>query len=72
MNSALQALSNTPPLTNYFLDCGAGVRLASEGRKPGLSRAYLRLIREMWHRKTGGYVVPSCILYGIRNVSDVS
>lgn len=71
MNSALQALSNTPPLTNYFLDCGAGVRLASEGRKPGLSRSYQRLIREMWHRKTRGYVVPSGILYGIRNVHSM-
>ena len=71
MNSALQALSNTPPLTQFFLDCG-GTLISinrSGDKKPGLSRSYYRLVQEMWHRKRPGYVVPSCILYGIRNVS---
>jgi len=66
MNSALQALSNTPPLTRYFLECGP--ILVKNERKPNLARSYLRLMQEMWHPKRLGYVTPSNILYGIRNV----
>ncbi|XP_028163916.1 ubiquitin carboxyl-terminal hydrolase 20 isoform X2 [Ostrinia furnacalis] len=68
MNAALQALSNTAPLTSYFLECAAAVSVLAADKKPGLSRAYQKLIKEMWSRKTRGYVVPNGILYGIRNV----
>ncbi|XP_072948402.1 ubiquitin carboxyl-terminal hydrolase 20 isoform X2 [Epargyreus clarus] len=68
MNAALQALSNTQPLTSYFLECAAAVAVLAGDKKPGLSRAYQKLIQEMWSRKTRGYVVPNGILYGIRNV----
>ncbi|XP_053617981.1 ubiquitin carboxyl-terminal hydrolase 20 [Plodia interpunctella] len=68
MNAALQALSNTAPLTSYFLECGAAVAILAADKKPGLSRAYQKLIKEMWSRKTRGYVVPNGILYGIRSV----
>ncbi|GAB0087832.1 Ubiquitin carboxyl-terminal hydrolase [Sergentomyia squamirostris] len=77
MNAALQALSNTPPLTGYFLDCGTiaeyvseQVATAQQTRKPGLAKSYHRLIREIWCRNhlSSGYVVPSGILHGIRSV----
>ncbi|XP_060807101.1 ubiquitin carboxyl-terminal hydrolase 20 [Amyelois transitella] len=68
MNAALQALSNTAPLTSYFLECGAAIAILAGDKKPGLSRAYQKLIKEMWSRKTRGYVVPNGILYGIRSV----
>ncbi|KAF5274396.1 hypothetical protein FQA39_LY07276 [Lamprigera yunnana] len=68
MNAALQALSNTLPLTNFFLECSTSVVLLSEGRKPGLSRTYQSLIKDIWIKKRYGYVTPSGILYGIRNV----
>ncbi|KAL0861562.1 hypothetical protein ABMA27_009068 [Loxostege sticticalis] len=68
MNAALQALSNTAPLTSYFLECAAAVAVLAADKKPGISRAYQKLIKEMWSRKTRGYVVPNGILYGIRNV----
>ncbi|XP_049879837.1 ubiquitin carboxyl-terminal hydrolase 20 [Pectinophora gossypiella] len=68
MNAALQALSNTAPLTSYFLECGAAVAVLAADKKPGLSRAYQKLIKDMWSTKTRGYVVPNGILYGIRNV----
>ncbi|CAK1543435.1 unnamed protein product [Leptosia nina] len=68
MNAALQALSNTQPLTSYFLECAAAISVLAADKKPGLSRAYQKLIKEMWSRKTRGYVVPNGILYGIRNV----
>lgn len=71
MNSALQALSNTPPLTGYFLDCGdiieANYKIAppnSSQRKTGLARSYHRLVKDMWLRhkrkdsKFGIYSIP--------------
>uniref|UniRef100_A0A1B0C8T8 ubiquitinyl hydrolase 1 n=1 Tax=Lutzomyia longipalpis TaxID=7200 RepID=A0A1B0C8T8_LUTLO len=78
MNAALQALSNTPPLTGYFLDCGAIADYVSEQstsqqpRKPGLAKSYHRLIREIWCRNnmSSGYVVPSGILQGIRSLHE--
>ncbi|CAH2986564.1 unnamed protein product [Chilo suppressalis] len=68
MNAALQALSNTAPLTSYFLECAAAVYVLAADKKPAISRAYQKLIKEIWSRKTRGYVVPNGILYGIRNV----
>ncbi|XP_057667696.1 ubiquitin carboxyl-terminal hydrolase 20 isoform X2 [Diorhabda carinulata] len=69
MNAALQALSNTKPLTKFFLECSYMVHLLSDGKKPGLSRTYQALMRDIWIKNiTQGYVSPSGILYGIRNV----
>ena len=68
MNSALQALSNVAPLTQYFLDCGHMVNYIVGDRKPGLSLSYLNLVKEMWDRRTRGHVVPHAILTGIRTV----
>ncbi|XP_055612240.1 ubiquitin carboxyl-terminal hydrolase 20-like [Uranotaenia lowii] len=71
MNAALQALSNSPPLTGYFLDCGSILETDLLGNqatsKPGLAKNYHKLIKEMWCRNRR-YVVPSNILYGIRIV----
>ncbi|XP_063542442.1 ubiquitin carboxyl-terminal hydrolase 20 [Cydia strobilella] len=68
MNAALQALSNTAPFTSYFLECAAAVTVLAGDKKPGLARAYQKLVKEMWSRKTRGYLVPNGIIYGIRNV----
>lgn len=76
MNSALQALSNSPPLTRYFLDCGNIVEAVCNlpnnvnRTKPGLAKSYHRLIKDMWcnKRRHNGYIVPNGILQGIRVV----
>lgn len=68
MNSAIQALSNCPQLTNFFLECGSFVR--SE-KKPGLAKSYMRLVKEMWHKRRPSYVVPSGIAYGIKMLFPV-
>lgn len=68
MNAALQALSNVLPLTQFFLDCSHMVAYIARDRKPGLSLAYMNLVKDMWNRKTRGYVVPHGILSGIRTV----
>lgn len=71
MNAAIQALSNSPPLTGFFLDCGSILETDLLGNqtvsKPGLAKHYHKLIKEMWC-KNRRYIVPSGILYGIRIV----
>lgn len=59
MNSAIQALSNTQPLTSYFLECATATHIASENKKPGLSRTYQQLMKQIWNKKNRGYVIPS-------------
>lgn len=65
MNAALQALSNTPPLTGYFLECGdiieANYEMAaptSSQRKTGLAKSYYRLVKDMWlgRKRKNGYI----------------
>ncbi len=65
MNAALQALSNCPPLTRFFLDCPGFVRTE---RKPMLSRSYHRLMQDMWHRKRYRVCLKACshrVLMGV-------
>lgn len=62
MNAGLQALSNCPQLTGFMLDCGPYVR------KPGLAKAFLRLINEMWSNRRPSYVVPAGISQGIKKI----
>ncbi|XP_076320954.1 ubiquitin carboxyl-terminal hydrolase 20-like isoform X2 [Tachypleus tridentatus] len=63
MNSAIQALSNCPQLTNFFLDCTSFVR---SDKKPNLAKSYMKLVKEMWHKKRPSYIVPSSVAYGIK------
>ncbi|KAL3870503.1 hypothetical protein ACJMK2_038558, partial [Sinanodonta woodiana] len=65
MNAALQALSNCPPLTRFFLDCGGFVNTE---KNPMLSRSYKKLISEMWHKKRPSYLVPSNVVNGVKVV----
>lgn len=56
MNSALQALSNSPPLTGYFLDCGSILETfephTPQQRRSELAKNYHRLIKNMWCRNS--------------------
>lgn len=68
MNSALQALSNSQPLTGYFLECGNIVQTNVTRSKIGLAKSYLRLIKELWLNKSRGYIVPDEIIRGISTI----
>ncbi|XP_054986459.1 ubiquitin carboxyl-terminal hydrolase 20 [Sorex araneus] len=68
MNAALQALSNCPPLTQFFLECGGLVRT---DKKPALCRSYQKLVAEVWHRKRPSYVVPTSLSHGIKLVNPM-
>lgn len=68
MNSALQALSNSPPLTGYFLECGSVVQRNVSRSKIGLAKSYHRLIKDMWLNKRRGYIVPDEIIRGISTI----
>ncbi|XP_037121519.1 ubiquitin carboxyl-terminal hydrolase 20 [Syngnathus acus] len=63
MNAALQALSNCPPLTQYFLDCAGLVR---SDKKPALCKCYQKLISELWHKNRPSYVIPTSLSHGIK------
>ncbi|XP_048773009.1 ubiquitin carboxyl-terminal hydrolase 20-like isoform X2 [Ostrea edulis] len=65
LNAATQSLSNCPPLSRFFLDCSAYVR---PEKSPMLSKAYMKLINEIWHRKRPSYVIPSGVVSGIKVV----
>ena len=68
MNSALQALSNSPPLTGFFLECGSVVQSNPTRSKIGLAKSYNRLIKELWLNKRRGYIVPDEIIRGISTI----
>ncbi|KAE8609494.1 hypothetical protein XENTR_v10011821 [Xenopus tropicalis] len=66
MNAALQALSNCPPLTHYFLDCGG---LARTDKKPALCKSYQKLMSDIWHKNRPGFVIPTNLFQGIKSVN---
>ncbi|GCC37885.1 hypothetical protein chiPu_0016393 [Chiloscyllium punctatum] len=68
MNAALQALSNCPPLTLFFLECGG---LAQTVKKPALSKSYQKLMAEIWHKNRPSYVVPTSLFQGIKTVNPM-
>ncbi|KAK1155463.1 ubiquitin carboxyl-terminal hydrolase 20-like isoform X1 [Acipenser oxyrinchus oxyrinchus] len=68
MNAALQALSNCPPLTQFFLECGGLVRT---DKKPALCKSYQKLISELWHKKRPSYVVPTSLSHGMKLVNPM-
>ncbi|KAM6184064.1 ubiquitin carboxyl-terminal hydrolase 20 isoform 3-T3 [Erethizon dorsatum] len=68
MNAALQALSNCPPLTQFFLECGGLVRT---DKKPALCKSYQKLVSEVWHKKRPSYVIPTSLSHGIKLVNPM-
>lgn len=66
MNAALQSLSNCPPLTQHFLECGS---FAKETKNSSVSRNYSLLINELWSRKRPKYFVPSQLLRSVRSIN---
>ncbi|XP_071232831.1 ubiquitin carboxyl-terminal hydrolase 33-like isoform X2 [Salvelinus alpinus] len=68
MNAALQALSNCPPLTQFFVECGGLVRT---DKKPALSKSYQKLVSDLWHKNRPSYVVPTGLFQGIKAVNPM-
>ncbi|XP_054243396.1 ubiquitin carboxyl-terminal hydrolase 4 isoform X2 [Indicator indicator] len=60
MNSALQCLSNTPPLTDYFLEDKYEAEINQNnplGMRGEIAEAYAELIKQMWSGRQS-YVAP--------------
>ncbi|KAH8337880.1 hypothetical protein KR067_008083 [Drosophila pandora] len=75
MNSALQALSNLPPMTHFFINCSELVEYIADQSarrcKPaGLAKSYRRLMQDIWQdiEDRKDFIAPRGILYGIRSV----
>ena len=58
MNAAIQALSNCQPLRRFFIDCPGFFSCA---RDANLSKIYMKLVNEMWHRKRATYLTPASL-----------
>ncbi|XP_037947694.1 ubiquitin carboxyl-terminal hydrolase 20 isoform X2 [Teleopsis dalmanni] len=76
MNSALQALSNVQPMTNYFLSCselGEGsIELDPSRNKVGLAKSYQKLMQDIWRKRDEkDFITPRDILRGIRSVQPM-
>ncbi|OQR76953.1 ubiquitin carboxyl-terminal hydrolase 20-like [Tropilaelaps mercedesae] len=74
MNAALQALSNCPQLTRYFLNAPISpqvVRADGRTQNANLAVSYSKMIRQMWHERRPPYAVPSGVAYGIKSVCPV-
>ncbi|KAK2860906.1 hypothetical protein Q7C36_005072 [Tachysurus vachellii] len=68
MNAALQALSNCPPLTQFFTECDGLVRT---DKKPALCKSYQKLVTDLWHKTRPSYVVPTNLFQGIKAVNPM-
>ncbi|XP_068197166.1 ubiquitin carboxyl-terminal hydrolase 33 isoform X2 [Antennarius striatus] len=68
MNAALQALSNCPPLTQFFLECGSMVRT---DKKPALCKSYQKLVSDLWHKNRSSYLVPTNLFQGIKAINPM-
>uniref|UniRef100_A0A8B9H9D6 Ubiquitin carboxyl-terminal hydrolase n=1 Tax=Astyanax mexicanus TaxID=7994 RepID=A0A8B9H9D6_ASTMX len=68
MNAALQALSNCPPLTQFFLECNG---LVQTDKKPALCKSYEKLITDLWHKNRPSFVVPTNLFQGIKAVNPM-
>ncbi|XP_061695015.1 ubiquitin carboxyl-terminal hydrolase 33 [Syngnathoides biaculeatus] len=68
MNAALQALSNCPPLTQFFIECGGLVRT---DKKPALCKSYQKLVCDLWHKNRPSYVVPTNLFQGIKAINPM-
>ncbi|XP_063424439.1 ubiquitin carboxyl-terminal hydrolase 20-like [Mytilus trossulus] len=65
LNAAVQALSNCPPLTRFFLDCQGFIK---PEKSPMLSKQYLKLVTELWSKRRPSYTIPSGVVNGIKIV----
>uniref|UniRef100_A0A803SXX1 Ubiquitin carboxyl-terminal hydrolase n=1 Tax=Anolis carolinensis TaxID=28377 RepID=A0A803SXX1_ANOCA len=71
MNSALQCLSNTPPLTEYFLEDEYEAEINQEnplGMRGEIAEAYAELIKQMW---SGRYTHVAPRIFKVSRASDI-
>ncbi|RXG69105.1 Ubiquitin carboxyl-terminal hydrolase 20 [Armadillidium vulgare] len=66
MNAAIQALSNSVPLCQFFKDCPSF--LNCERKQQGIVRPFHKLLFEMWHQKRPAFVAPSLLYHSFRNL----
>ncbi|QQP35224.1 Ubiquitinyl hydrolase 1 [Caligus rogercresseyi] len=67
MNAALQCLSNTPSLSDYFMTCFYPLSGPGMGGGKPLAKAYGSLLLDMWTKKRrNNYAVPSGVVRAIK------
>ncbi|XP_071802261.1 ubiquitin carboxyl-terminal hydrolase 20-like [Asterias amurensis] len=65
ISAGIQALSNCPAFTHFFLECDSYVKTE---KKPYLAKSYQKLMEEIWGRRRPSYLTPSSLINSIRSV----
>ncbi|XP_033119161.1 ubiquitin carboxyl-terminal hydrolase 20-like [Anneissia japonica] len=65
LNAAVQALSNCPPFTHFFLECGGYVKTE---KKPYIAKSYQKLMEDVWGRRRPSHITPLSLVNGIKQV----
>ncbi|XP_046437438.1 ubiquitin carboxyl-terminal hydrolase 20-like [Daphnia pulex] len=68
LNAALQALSNVPPMTQYFLECMPSTDKDKEVKRTSLAKAYRTLIQNVWSEHPPSSIAPTSVLYAVKLV----
>ncbi|XP_038063636.1 ubiquitin carboxyl-terminal hydrolase 20-like [Patiria miniata] len=63
ISAGIQALSNCPAFTHFFLECGSFVKTE---KKPYLAKSYQKLMEEIWGKRRPSYLTPSSLINSIR------
>ncbi|XP_066919870.1 ubiquitin carboxyl-terminal hydrolase 20-like [Clytia hemisphaerica] len=66
MNSALQSLSNCPPLAQYFMKSDEFLDFSKTDGKPLVSKCFKELLVQMWNKKRPKCITPNILLRAIR------
>uniref|UniRef100_A0A4W5LSW1 Uncharacterized protein n=1 Tax=Hucho hucho TaxID=62062 RepID=A0A4W5LSW1_9TELE len=64
----LRPTTHSPPLTQFFVECGGLVRT---DKKPALSKSYQKLVSDLWHKNRPSYVIPTNLFQGIKAVNPM-
>ncbi|KAG1695552.1 Ubiquitin carboxyl-terminal hydrolase 20 [Nymphon striatum] len=59
INAAIQALSNCPPLTQFFLDCGLPIR---NSNREFISKSFQKLMHNIWHKRRPSFLTPDTLV----------
>ncbi|XP_022106308.1 ubiquitin carboxyl-terminal hydrolase 20-like [Acanthaster planci] len=65
ISAGIQALSNCPAFTHFFLECSSFVKTE---KRPYLAKSYQKLVEEIWGKRRPSYLTPSSLINSIRSV----
>ncbi|PIK44928.1 putative ubiquitin carboxyl-terminal hydrolase 20 [Apostichopus japonicus] len=68
LNAGIQALSNCPPFTHFFLECD---NFIFTNKKPYIAQIYKRLVQDVWGRKRPSYLTPNSLVSSFKQACPI-